>query len=145
MVPVDPFLLRLPGTVAIVSSVDGVRISVRGLTIVVRTGRPALDIDGTMVPVAAAPYAALGSTYVPLAPIVRALGGTVTFAARSKTLAAYLGDPSPLVTMTPFDPSAPRVAPTTLFTPVPATTPRPVLTTIPRPRRTPVPVVPSRP
>ena len=145
MVPIDPFLLRLPGAVMIAPDGNEVRISIRGEAIVVNVGRRAVQIGARSIPVTAAPYAAFGATYVPLAPIVRALGGTATFAGRTKTLDVFLSGPVPLVTMTPYDPSAPRVAPTTLFSPVPTTTPRPVLTSIPRPRRTPVPAIPSRP
>jgi hypothetical protein len=68
---------------------------------------------------------------VPLEPLVRCLGGSSVWDERGHA---------------PFDPSAPQVAPTTVFTPEPASpTPRAIASGSPRPRRTAIPVTPSWP
>jgi hypothetical protein len=78
---------------------------------------------------------------VALAPLVRSLGGDAHFDARTKTLALAFDGARVIETPTPFDPRAPQVAPTTIFTPQPpAPTPRVVETGVPVPRRTAIPV-----
>jgi hypothetical protein len=91
-------------------------------------------------------FVADGTPYVLLEPLVRALGGTATFDSRSKTLAILLPVERVLETPAPFDPGAPQVAPSALFTPEPPRpTPRALATGIPLPRRTAIPAVPSWP
>jgi hypothetical protein len=94
---------------------------------------------------AVAPFRSDGTAFVPLAEIAHAFGASVEYDARSHTVALTvpLGAlRSPL----PFDPLAPQVAPTQVFTPQP--TPAAAIPPVPsgpaRPRRTAIPVNPSR-
>jgi hypothetical protein len=83
--------------------------------------------------------AAFGSLYVMAAPLLRALGASVRFDARSDVLTVRSGRNGELASPTPFGTTLPAATPGTVFTPEPAVTPRPVWTGSPLPRRTPLP------
>ena len=84
--------------------------------------------------------------YVALAPVIRGLGGSATFDARTKTMTILLADERPIESPAPFDRRAPQVAPTSVFTPEPPrATPRAIDTGSPMPRRTAIPATPSQP
>jgi hypothetical protein len=80
----------------------------------------------------------LDGTYVPAGPVLRALGDAVRYNGESRSL--QVQTPARVVASpTPFDPTAPSVVPSTVFTAQPAVTPRPVVSGSPLPRRTPLP------
>lgn len=82
---------------------------------------------------------ALDRQYVALAPMLRALGISVSYDAASHSVDVVLPAPAEVASPQPFDPLAPQVTPHVVFTP----TPKPALPIVWRgpaiPRRTPLP------
>lgn len=131
--------------------VDG-RVFVPAALIARLADRVAIAEDGTLTArrgehacVASTLDAEGGLRLVALAPLARCLGAAVSWDGPSKTLGLAFEAPRPAETHAPFDPNAPQVAPTMIFTPEPVSTPRAISTGSPIPRRTAIPVTPSWP
>lgn len=122
MAPLVPIVSRL-ARVASVGPDGSVELEENHRRVTLEMGRRAFEIDQIV--------------YVPLASVAKALGARIAYDKRTRTVSVLL-EPVMLATMAPYDPTAPHVAPTTVFTPLPSPTPRPTVTGIPAPRRTPV-------
>jgi len=144
MAPLLPVVARLVDTV----TVDGDDVTlVRGArTCVFRVGAPAYRCDdGTVRPAGVAPFGRDGVVYVPLAAVASAFGGRATYDARSASVGVVMPARWSVTTPAPFDPAAPQVVPTRVFTPQPGPpSPRPAVSSVPQPRRTAIPAIPSR-
>jgi hypothetical protein len=143
MAPLAPVIARIADVVTLAG--DDVTL-VRGTrTCRFRIGSPVFACDAMRADAGVTPFARDGIVYLPLATVARAFGGSVTYDARSATLAIALPPRAGLATPAPFDPAAPQVAPTQIFTPQPGPpTPNPVDSGDPHPRRTALPATPSR-
>lgn len=82
---------------------------------------------------------ALDREYVPLAPLLRALGATVVYDARRRLVEVDSPSPRAIRTPQPFDANAPQVTPRVIFTPTPMPQPPFVWRGPAVPRRTPLP------
>lgn len=146
LAPLHPFVDRLA---------TEIRISPDGKTIELANGTARIEVQigsrvahvgtgTTMLPIA--PFLRDGRVILPLAPIARALGESVTYDGAGRELVVAGAAAIPLATMTPYAAPVPFV-PQTIPTPdAPATpTPIPSVIGIPQPRRTPVAEVPARP
>ncbi|MDQ2680639.1 MAG: hypothetical protein M3Y21_06415 [Candidatus Eremiobacteraeota bacterium] len=122
--PVMPFLTRVATRVAYAN------------------GRLLLWREGHVARIRIAPdqAIALQSAYVEIAPILRALGESVSFDGAHHVLTVRTPPSPPIHLPSPFDPQIPQVLPTVIFTPTPPVTPKPIFTGVPRPRRTPIPL-----
>lgn len=125
--PIAPLLTRL-----------GDRAWFEGGTLVVehggRTVRIALNGDA---------LGRLDAVYVPVGPALRQLGFDVRYDAARNALVITVSRRAVVASPTPFDPAAPSVAPSAVFTPLEPPTPRPVWTGSPLPRRTALPFPPG--
>lgn len=143
MAPLAPVVTRFADRAAL----DGDTITVvRGATTcTLRIGFDVVVCNGVTRTLPVMPFGRDGVAFVPLAELVRAFGGTVTYDARARIAALDVRPPTDVNTPAPFDPNVPQAPPTTIFTPAPPpATPRPVDSGSPQPRRTAIPVDPSR-
>lgn len=129
--------------------VDGNTITLvrDGRTCVLHVGSDTIACDGVDAALPVAPFGRDGIAYVPLADVVRALGGAAEYNANAHILALDVPPQTAVQTPAPFNPAAPSATPTTVFTPSPGPatpTPRPAATGTPQPRRTAIPATPSR-
>jgi hypothetical protein len=116
-----------------------------GRRCILHVGVDALACDGTVVPLGVAPFGRAGIAFVPLGEVARALGGDVSYDARSRSLSIAFPPASALETPAPFDPAAVQVTSAPLAAPAAVPLPpRPVVIGSPLPRRTAIPDVPSR-
>jgi hypothetical protein len=84
----------------------------------------------------------LNGAYVPAGPTLRALGARVRYDGATHRLMVTVTARAVVASPTPFNASAPSLAPSEVFTPTPPSTPRPVWTGSPMPRRTGLPFPP---
>lgn len=126
--PVDPMITRLA---------DRIWFDGEDTLVIERAGRV------VRVHLAPRERTELDATYVPIGPVLRALGDSVRYEPKGRRV--EVRTPPKIVTSpTPFNPLVPSVAPSAVFTPAESPTPRPVWTGSPLPRRTPWPVPPPR-
>jgi hypothetical protein len=141
--PLVPILTRVADRVRL----DGDAITVvRGdTTCELRIGSHAMACNGAPHALPVAPFARADVVFVPLADVATAFGGSIAFDARRRIVAIEMPARTALQTPQPFDPNAPQVAPTEVFTPAPPPATRPPLESAsPQPRRTAIPAIPSR-
>jgi hypothetical protein len=86
----------------------------------------------------------LNAVYVPVGPVLRALGATVRYEPKAHRLLVFTPPRAIVATPTPFNAAIPTAAPSTVFTPIPPATPRPIWTGSPLPRRTALPFPPPQ-
>jgi hypothetical protein len=122
--PVRPLLSRLADRIWF----DG------DVLVIVRDGRV------VRIPLQTRTPDALDSAFVTIGPVLRALGETVTFDARTRLLEVRSTRRESIVAAPPV--SEPAASPRAVFTPEPVATPRPVWSGSPLPRRTPLPQPP---
>jgi hypothetical protein len=102
--------------------------------VIVRDGRT------VRIPLGARTPDALDSAFVTVGPVLRALGESVTYDARERSLDVRTARQPGVEQPQPFAPGASTSVPRVVFTPEPVATPRPVWSGSPLPRRTPLPL-----
>ena len=143
MAPLSPVITRIADRVTLRG--DDVVLSRSAQTCTFRIGSPAFRCGDALAAAEVAPFARDGIVFLPLAAVVRAFGGDVTFDSARATVAITMPARSSVATPAPFDATLPQVAPTQVFTPQPAApTPQATATGDPYPRRTALPAIPSR-
>jgi hypothetical protein len=142
MVPLAPVVTRFAERVT-VDAGGTIVIEVPGHRCTLRLGVAEAVCDNRARPLELAPFVREGVPFVPVADVVRAFGGTIAFDPGSATVDLRLAPERGVESPAPFDPAAPSVTPTMLFTPQPPPpSPRPTDSAVPRPRRTAIPVIP---
>jgi hypothetical protein len=100
-------------------------------------------VDDVPAQLPMAPFTRAGTTYVPLAVVARALGGSVAYDGPSHTFSVTL-IARPISEMTPTLNYTPPPTPFYTFTPKSTPQPQATVSGVPRPRRTPIEVNPVR-
>ena len=145
MAPLAPVITRF--TERAVVDGDTITLVRQGRTCVLRVGSDAMTCDGVARSLPVAPFGRGGVAFVPLAEVVRALGGAAAFDPHTHIVALDVPPETGLRSPAPFDPNAPQATPTVIFTPSPVpapATPQPLGSDSPLPRRTAIPAIPSR-
>ncbi len=143
MAPLAPVVTRIADVVTLAG--DDVTLVRGARTCVFRVGSPTYRCAGIVARAGVTPFARDGIVFLPLATVARAFGGNVAYDRRTDTLSIAFAPRSVVITPAPFEPSAPQVAPTQVFTPQPGPpTPQVMVSGDPRPRRTAIPATPSR-
>ena len=114
MAPLAPVITRF--TERAVISGDTITLERNGRRCVFRIGSDTFMCDGVTGVSPVAPFGRGGVAYVPLAEVVHAFGGAVEYDARTHIVALAVVQDATLRTPAPFNPSAPSVTPTTVFT-----------------------------
>jgi hypothetical protein len=137
VVPLDPYLRKLSGRIAIDPASGAITIFRDDESVAVALGNRTARVGGRAVQLPIAPYLRDGDPIIPLAAVARGLGLTVSYDGRARVVTIASTETPPLATMSPFVPqpgAVPFASPRIDTTP----TPRPTVTGIPRPRRTPI-------
>jgi hypothetical protein len=137
VVPLDPYLLRVTGRIAIDPVSGAITLFRNDQSVALALGNRTARVGGHAVQLPIAPYLRDGDPIIPLAAVARGLGLTVSYNGRARVVTIVSDDAQPLATMMPFVP-IPGASPfeSTRIDSTP--TPRPSVTGIPRPRRTPI-------
>ncbi len=147
--PLDPYALALATRISQPSERDTVVVARGDRTLTLIVGSRVAFAGPAQMHVPLAPYLRAGNLMIPLAAVARALGATVAYDARTRTLAIDCPE-APLATLAPAtvapvlqpSPAPPPDLPT--FAPTPTPAPQPTISGIPKPRRTPIPIGPDR-
>lgn len=147
MIPLGPPLTQIVERATLTPS--DVLLSRGRLACALFLGRTRFVCDGRTYRAASAPFAVAGTAFLPLADLARVFGATVRYDARTRTAMVTRASAAMVASPAPFNPLAPQVAPTQIFTPQPsppaAATPQSSAASAPpRPRRTAIPATPSR-
>lgn len=138
VVPLDPYLRRLASQIVVDPAGKTITFVRANNAVTVTLGERSATVGQSAVELPIAPYLRDGLPIIPLGPVARGLGFTVTFDGRSHVVSiSSQPQDAPLATMTPYVPQAgasPFATPRIDDTP----TPRPSVTGIPWPRRTPI-------
>ncbi len=141
--PLAPVIARIADQISVTG--NDVAVVRAGHTCVFRAGTLAYRCDARIRLAGVAPFARGGVVFLPLAEVVRGLGGSLEYDAPTGTVQIAVPTTGPVATPSPFDPGVPQVVPTQIFTPQPGpATPQVPQPGDPRPRRTAVPATPSR-
>lgn len=140
MVPIAPVVTRFADRVAF-DGASTIVIDVHGHRCTLRIGIAEATCDDRVRPLELAPFIRDGVPFVPLGDVARAAGGRIAFDPASATVGVWLDRERRVESPAPFDPAAPSVSPTTVFTPQPPPpSPQPTVSGPPHPRRTAIPV-----